>query len=396
VTVSTLTQNPRLAALLPRVAELSAEQPPEGGRGEALTVGLVDALLAADEPALKGMLEALRGARKRALDSEDAGSERMLGWLDATVALVHWSLERITAEDGAVAHGTQAHQFLAALKRSPNITSSQLRESLATDETQVSRTGRRLLDAGLVLRRKVGRQAFWSLSPRGEHVVDAAPDSPAPTPDSFWEEALRRGFKGAGGDEPGMAREVDPTRERIIESTVPLHSAQGVVATSFEQIAAAAGLPLDTVLGYFPTRDDLIKGCGAHVLEGLQMPPPDLAPEVFEGAVAMEQRIRRLVETLFGVYERGAGGDMDRVREDRDQLPLLDQSMRIVDSSIEALIREALGPEAADQLAVDSLRALIGVSVWQAMKERGASREESVESAVAAVDDWLAARPAGP
>jgi AcrR family transcriptional regulator/DNA-binding MarR family transcriptional regulator len=390
---STLTQ-PRTEALARRIAALSTEE----GRGDGLALGLVDALLSADRESLEAALPKLRYARKRAGDSRN---ERLLGWLDAAIALVHWGLERLAPAGGEVAGGTQAHEFLAALRRSPDITSSRLRELLETDETQVSRTGRRLLEAGLVLRRKVGRQAFWSLTPLGQRAIEDAPhapDAPSTTqlpPDEFWMEAIRRGFEGAGGDEPGVAREVDPTRERIIESTLGLHHDQGILATTYPQIAAAAGVPVETVQGYFPTRDDLIMGCGSHVLEGLRIPPPERAPEIFEDAASIDARMQVLVETLFSVYERG-GGDMGQVTKERHELPLVEQSMSAVDRSIEALIREALGPTAGDQVAVDSLRALIGVSVWQAMRELGASHEETVEKATAAVEGWLEARPAGP
>jgi AcrR family transcriptional regulator/DNA-binding transcriptional ArsR family regulator len=387
---STLTQA-RADAIAGRIAGLSAQD----GRGEAVAMGLVDALLSADRASLETILPELRSARGRAADAQD---ERLLGWLDAAIALVHWGLERLVTGDAVVAGGTQAHEFLAALARMPNLTSSHLRDLLETDETQVSRTGRRLLEAGLVLRRKVGRQAFWSLSPLGQRALEAsapAPVAPYPPGDSFWMEAIRRGFEGAGGDEPGSRREVDPTRERIIESTLGLHQANGILATTYPQIAEAAGLAEETVESYFPTRDDLIKGCGSHVLEGLRIPPPERAPEVFAGAASTDERVRLLVETLFAVYDRG-GESIERVRRERRELPLVDQSLGAVDRSIEALIHEALGPEAADQVAVDSLRALIGVSVWQAMRELGASPHESVEKATVAVEDWLEAYPAGP
>src|SRR4051794_21026483 len=136
-----------------------------------------------------------------------------------------------------------------------------------------------------------------------------------------------------------MRREVDPTRERIVESTLQLHHDQGIVATTYPQIAQAAGIPLETVQSYFPTQDDLIKGCGSHVLEGLRIPPPDRAPDVFEYATSNADRIRLLVETLFTVYERG-GGDMGQVSRERHELPLVNQSLGAVDRSIEALIRE--------------------------------------------------------
>ena len=65
------------------------------------------------------------------------------------IAVAHWALERLTPEStlAAVAPGSQAYLFLQALERSPQVGSTELRQLLETDETQVSRTGRRLLEA---------------------------------------------------------------------------------------------------------------------------------------------------------------------------------------------------------------------------------------------------------
>ena len=182
-------------------------------------------------------------------------------------------------------------------------------ELLDTDETQVSRTGRRLLEFGLVGRRKAGRHVFWELTPRGRRALELAATRVArrrSAPDSFWMEAIRQGFEGVGGDEPGERRTVDPTRERIIESTLELHTAKEIRATTWPEIAAQAGVPVETVERYFPTEDALVKGCGQHALASLRLPPPDRAAEIFADAVSEHERVHRLVETLFDVYERGA------------------------------------------------------------------------------------------
>ena len=399
--------NPRARALTRRIAELGVAPPAGDARLEALALGLVDALLEADEATLRAALEALRDARGRALVAEpEPGPEldRLLGWLAGTIAVAHWALERLTPEStlAAVAPGSQAHSFLQALENSPRVGSPQLRQLLETDETQVSRTGRRLLEGGLVSRRKVGRQVFWELTPRGRRALELAPaGSPAPSPPadsgrpgaSFWMEAIRRGFAGAAGDEPGERREVDPTRERIVESTLALHHEVGVQATTWPQIASRAGVPVETVEAYFPTLDDLIMGCGQHFLESLRLPPPERAAEIFEGAASEQQRVRRLVDTIFGAYEREAAG-LEGGRRERAQLPLLDQSLEQLDVSLDALVAEALRPRRPDPSSIASVRALTDVTMWRALRDQGASPAASVEQASAVVEQWLEARPA--
>src|SRR3954447_8039558 len=180
--------NARSSSLVRRIARLE----PEPARLDAVALGLVDAVLEADAETLRAALDALRDARARAREDGE-----LLGWLDAAVAFAYWGLERAPSSPG-VRTGTQAHEFLSLLDASDPLGSAELRRLLATDETQVSRTGRRLLDGGLVTRRRGGRQVFWQLTPRGRRALDEAP-APAPAPPdgaSFWIEAMRRGFEG--------------------------------------------------------------------------------------------------------------------------------------------------------------------------------------------------------
>ena len=397
--------NPRAGALTRRIAELGRTWPADDARLEALALGLVDALLEADASTLRTALEALRDARGRALRAEPAPErERLLGWLAGMIAVAHWSLERLMPEFtlAGVAEGTQAYSFLQALESSPHVGSAQLRQLLERDETQVSRTGRRLLESGLVSRRKVGRHVFWELTPRGRRALEVAPGvPPAPSPDSdggragasFWMEAIRRGFEDSAGDEPsGERRDIDPTRQRIVESALALHYELGIQATTWPQIASHAGVPVETVEGYFPKLDDLIMGCGQHFLQSLKVPPPERAAEVFGGAVSEPERVQRLVETLFCAYEREGLG-LEAARRERIQLPLVDEALEQLDVSLDALVAQALRPRRADRSSIGSVRALTDVTIWRALRDQGVSPAASVEQASVAVERWLEALP---
>jgi AcrR family transcriptional regulator len=375
--------NSRAHALVRRIAGLDAEP----ARLEAVALGLVDAVLEADDETLAAALQAFRDARARA-----DGDPELAGWLDAAIAFSHWGLERLPSR-AAVAQGTQAHDFLSVLDGSPQLGSAELRRLLETDETQVSRTGRRLLEGGLVTRRKVGRQAFWRLSPRGQRALEEAPARKRSPNSEFWQEALRRGFEAAYGDEPGEPREVDPTRERIIESTLELHGSRGIQATTWPEIAHRAGVPVETLEALFPTQDDLVRSCGQHFMESLQLPPADRAPEVFAGASSENERINRLVGTFFGAYERGADG-ITAGRRERKDVPAVDESMEELDNSFDALVAEALRPLGPDSSSVAALRALTDLEVWRTLRDQGATPEAAVDQASAVVERWLEARPA--
>ena len=347
--------NPRLGALVRRIARLE----PEPGRLDAVALGLVDAVLEADAEALAAALDALRDARARAGERE-----QLLGWLDAAIAFAHWGLERVPSPSG-VARGTKAHEFLTELDGSPQLSSAELRQLLETDETQVSRTGRRLLESGLVTRRKVGRQVFWQLSPRGRRALEQVPERD----------------------------EAEATRRRIVERTLQLHNSKGIQATTWQDIAASAGVPVETVHAMFPTQDELVRACGQHFLETLRMPPPDRARDVFAGASSEQERIRRLVETLFGIYERGADG-IATGRREWAEVPAVRESMDQLDTSFDALVAEALRPRRPDGPSVTSLRALTDLEVWRTLRDRGATPEAAVEQGCAAVERWLEGQPA--
>jgi len=366
-----------------RIARLDAAP----ARREAVALGLVDALLERDDEAIGAGLQTLRDARAQA-----RGDQELVGWLDAAIAFAHWGLERLPLR-AAVAQGTQAHDFLRLLDGSPQLGSAELRRLLEVDETQVSRTGRRLLESGLVTRRKVGRQVFWRLTPRGQRALEEAPAPQQSRGSGFWSEALRRGFEAASGDEPGEPREIDPTREQIIESALELHGRQGIQATAWPEIADKAGVPVQTVRALFPTLDDLARSCGEHFMESLRLPPADRAPEVFAGASSENERIRRLVETFFGVYERGADG-ITAGRRERKEVPPVDESMEELDKTLDALVVEALRSLRPDSSSVASLRALTDLEVWRTLRDRGATPEAAVDQASAAVERWLEARPA--
>jgi len=368
---------------VPRIARLDGDP----ARLEAVALGLVDALLEGDDRTLAAALHALRDVRAQ------AEREELVGWLDAAIAFAHWGVERIPSRP-AVSRGTQAHDFLRALDGSAQAGSAELRRRLGVSETQVSRTGRRLLENGLVSRRKVGREVFWGLTPRGRRALEQAPAPRRSSGSEFWQEALRRGFEGAYGDEPGEPREVDPTRERIIKRTLELHTSHGIQATTWPQIADAAGVPLETVETMFPTRDALVRSCGEHFLESLRFPSIDRAPEVFAGASSGNERIRRLVGTLFGAYERGADG-ITAARRERKDVPALNESLDALDKSFDALVAEALPAPRPDDSSVAALRAITDLEVWRILRRQGATSEAAIDHTSAAVERWLEAQPAG-
>ena len=398
----------RASALAQRIDRIDPAGTPGQARLDALGMGLVDALLACDADALRAALGALRKLRARAL-SADGASEPLLGWLSGAISFSYWGLERLGPQAApSVADGTHASDFIEALRGSGRLGSADLRELLGVDDTEVSRSGRRLLEEGLVTRSKVGRRVFWQLTPRGRQLPARRSEHrtsgdgrgrrqahPGGVGAEFWREAIRQGFEGAAGDEPAMGRRtVDPTRERIIESTLDLHVEHGIRETTFDQVAARAGIPVETIESYFATQDDLVRGCARHVLRELRLPPPERAGEIFSGATTENERLHRLVGTLFDTYERESES-LERGRRDRGTVPIVDEALEQVDAAVDALVTEALRPIDPDAETVASVRALTDLEVWRALREAGASSRASVEDASGALERWLGSHGAG-
>jgi DNA-binding MarR family transcriptional regulator len=293
-----------------------------------------------------------------------------------------------------VAPGTHAARFLAAV-RGRAVGGAELRGVLGTDETQVSRTGRRLLDAGLVTRRKVGRQVWWELSPRGERAIAAADGPPRRPPwvdDSglpgttveWWRELQRTAWRApAGGHDSG-----DPVGDRILGATLELHVANGILETTWPQIATRAGVPVAEVADRYATVEDLVPACGAVATRHLHMPPPEDAASLFAGQDARE-RLETLVAIVFGLHDRAAPA-VARLRNDAGALPVLGRAHQVFEESLDGVIAAALGA-LPDPATLALVRALTDVPVWRAVR----AGDLGDEVAVAALAGALAGRPAG-
>ena len=68
------------------------------------------------------------------------------------------------------------------------------------------------------------------------------------------------------------------TRRRIVEATRELHIEQGIAATSWDDIAARAGVGVGTVYRHFPSLDELIPACGEIVRRPSRCPPRRPSP----------------------------------------------------------------------------------------------------------------------
>jgi AcrR family transcriptional regulator len=178
------------------------------------------------------------------------------------------------------------------------------------------------------------------------------------------------------------ASAVADTRRRIVDATLELHGEQGIGATSWDEIAARAGVGVGTVYRHFPSLDELIPACGEITRQVLALPDPG---SVFDGVEAPMERVERLVREAFAIYDRGAP-QLRAIRNEPDVHPNVAEAAEEVEASLAALIDaafEPIGIAPADRAVV---RAMIDLGTWDAL------RDQQVGDAEAAVAEMLLAR----
>jgi AcrR family transcriptional regulator len=183
------------------------------------------------------------------------------------------------------------------------------------------------------------------------------------------------------------AAAVARTRQRIVDATLELHGEQGIAATSWDDIAARAGVGVGTVYRHFPSLDELIPACGEITMQLLALPDPATVTALFEHATEPAERIERLVREAFAIYERGAP-ELRAIRREADVHPRVGQDRDQLDATLRALVDTALGPLDATQQDRAVARAIVDLNTWEALRDQGLGRTESV----AAISDMLADR----
>jgi len=187
------------------------------------------------------------------------------------------------------------------------------------------------------------------------------------------------------------ASAVAQTRRRIIEATRELHAERGISATSWDAIAARAGVGVGTVYRHFPSLDELVPACGEVSMEIVALPDPDDAPNLFEGLRTPDERLGRLVGETFAIYERGAR-ELRPVRREPHAHPSVAAAAEALEASLSALVDGALEPLDADPQDRAVVRAMIDLGTWEALRSAGLD----TAAAVAAVSEMLATRMTAP
>lgn len=159
------------------------EPGPADGIIDALARAVAAAVVCADGEALDAAAAELRGTAG-AWEGESLWAEER-GRLYGLADVIRWTLQSLAAEAGAtgIEPGSHAHTMLSLLGRDGEVgealNSGAIAERMRVDKTQVSRTGRDLLERGLVVTSELGRRTYWEITPRGQYALEKLPAATA-------------------------------------------------------------------------------------------------------------------------------------------------------------------------------------------------------------------------
>jgi AcrR family transcriptional regulator len=163
-------------------------------------------------------------------------------------------------------------------------------------------------------------------------------------------------------------------RQRILESTLALHSQKGIFGTSWKDIAQHADVSLATVYNYFPSLDELVPACGELMYAIAQPPSLEDADAIFTGANTLEARVAQLLKTLLDFYERGEPYlDVDHQERTLESVKEWEAYLKDL---INGLTHIALQPITPGKEIVAAVGALLDVPVFLSCRRRGMSRGE--------------------
>lgn len=173
---------------------------------------------------------------------------------------------------------------------------------------------------------------------------------------------------------------VAQTRQRIVEATLSLHGEKGVAATSWDDIAARAGVGVGTVYRHFPTLDELVPACGEIAMRVVDLPDPADAATLFEQIPEPADRIRRLVREVYALYERAAH-ILRAIRRDAGVHERLARDHEAIEASLSALVDEALRSLDVTRADRAVVRAMVDLNCWDALRQQGLEPAEAVAAA---------------
>ena len=173
---------------------------------------------------------------------------------------------------------------------------------------------------------------------------------------------------------------VEETRRKIVQSTVDLHAAHGVVATSYAMIAKDADVAVPTVYNHFPTRSDLLAACTGQAAAAA----PPLGPEIYDQLKNIDVRLHALAQALSAYYQyyapwmRWAVSEVQQVPE---MAALVDAGAGACKQLVEMALEPAFGAVPPPEL-VALCEILVSFPAWQRLSAEPSDCEAALSDAL--------------
>lgn len=170
------------------------------------------------------------------------------------------------------------------------------------------------------------------------------------------------------------------TREAIVRAARQLHAERGLVATSWEDIAALAGVSTATVYRHFPSLAELVPACAQTVFDLIQPLTPEQAQGVFASMDRAADRFEHIARSSAHCYQAGADW-LHAAHRERDFLPELEAAMAVIEDSLRQLVTAAAGRRLskADHA---QLFVLCDFPLWWSLNSSGLSDRATEEALV--------------
>lgn len=169
-------------------------------------------------------------------------------------------------------------------------------------------------------------------------------------------------------------------RDKILDAAVQLHTKNGILGTSWKDIAREADVSTATVYNHFATVDELVMACGDLLMQRLQPPAPEDAVDIIGAAKGTRPRLTRIVRALFDFYER-AGSLMEIDLRER-QLAAVREWEEYQRATVAAFVREALSEQTHPLTVVQTVTALVDYPTFKSLRSRGLSKRVAISTVV--------------
>lgn len=166
------------------------------------------------------------------------------------------------------------------------------------------------------------------------------------------------------------------TRERIVAAAVGLHEHQGVGSTSWDDVAAAAGVNRATVYRHFRGLDELIPACARQAFEAIDLPSRAEIEADLGELRDPRMRLDRIVRESCACYERGAGW-LRAARREADLIPALADVNRRIHDGVAVLVEVALAGCTPDPRALTAIAVLVDYPFWQQLVDAGVAPHDA-------------------